>query len=201
MTTNDDDDDDDDDGNDDMDIDEYLSDEEVDFGDDGDDLMSQFKNADGESDESGEREFDEEAVAFSDDNEYELDKSPSTDRRRLNKSGKRLHDDGDAFLDGAPPGEKKRKSAKFDTVNLYAAAEEFADVIDDNTSSKILTIGSDALSNKDNAGKSNYTSLYWMDYSRDKRLSSANVSHAIKCINNRLPNEPLSGGNSLQFQF
>lgn len=148
----DDDDDDDiiDDEDDDVDMDDDLSDEEVDFTDD-DRLMSQFRSADSDLDESAEGEFDEEDIAFSDNDEFDLKETSSSDRKPGKAGRKRLYKEDDTFLDEASVlGRKKRKSTRFDQANLFAAAEEFAEVIDDNTS-KLSMIGSNALSNKDNA--------------------------------------------------
>ncbi|KAK2192448.1 hypothetical protein NP493_31g05000 [Ridgeia piscesae] len=132
--------------------DEEDDDEEVDFDEDDDD-----------DDADQEVDFDEEGVAFSGDDEDDLEEADLTPTR---KKGKRSHDfDDDIFLGPASNGKKQKAKSGGDS-DLFAAAEEFSHLIDDNTGSKFDMIGSGAVSNKDNA---HVKQLLWEEQ-RDKWL-------------------------------
>ncbi|KAI0233815.1 CCAAT/enhancer-binding protein zeta [Lamellibrachia satsuma] len=151
---------------------EGLSDEEMGFSDDED-----FKDAfvdeddddddeevdfDEDDDDDDEVDFDEEGVAFSDDSE-DLGEADITTKK---KKGKRSHDfDDDIFL-GSASNDKKQKTRRDGGSDLFAAAEEFSHLIDENTGSKFDMIGSGAVSNKDNA---HVKQLMWEEQ-RDKWL-------------------------------
>ncbi|VDI28213.1 ribosome biogenesis protein MAK21 [Mytilus galloprovincialis] len=103
-----------------------FSDEEVDFEGDED-----FANAFKEYDEDM---IDEENIEFSDDDELP---GPSVGKKKKQKK------------DDKSSTKKKKKD---DGVGLFAAAEEFSHLMDDNTDlTGGLMIGTDAVSNKDNA--------------------------------------------------
>ncbi|XP_014674207.1 PREDICTED: CCAAT/enhancer-binding protein zeta-like [Priapulus caudatus] len=108
-------------------------DDDVDF---GEDFMDDFQDSDLDELQKGgaEMEFNEEDVAFSDDDGLFVPK----------KSSKRDATDG-----GYPMPSMKKKRKKDE--NLFAAAEQFASIMDDNAGSKVDTSGSEALANKDKA--------------------------------------------------
>ncbi|XP_013388500.1 CCAAT/enhancer-binding protein zeta-like [Lingula anatina] len=123
---------DDDDDDMDEDIDDDLSDEEPDFGDDDfKDAFIDEDDFDGEDEENSELSEDEAAI------------SKATDRKQNKRHS------ADDFISGK---RSKRKKSEFDTSGLFAAAEEFAHLIDENASSKLDLISTEAMSNKDNAG-------------------------------------------------
>ncbi|XP_041353162.1 CCAAT/enhancer-binding protein zeta-like [Gigantopelta aegis] len=135
------------------DEDDEMSDDELDFSED-EELAKAFKdemnNMQGEDDDDDDdddiddKEFDEENIAFSDDDEFsEMGGSSKKGKRRLVDS-----DDSDLELTNG----KKRRKDKNQTSGLFAAAEEFAHLIDDNAESSLDTLGTQAMSNKDQAG-------------------------------------------------
>lgn len=62
-------------------------------------------------------------------------------------------DDEEVVFDEEPKPKKLKKSKSKDTQTIFASAEEFASLLDDEGSSKIAPGSSNALSNKDNASK------------------------------------------------
>ncbi|KAG1664483.1 CCAAT/enhancer-binding protein zeta [Nymphon striatum] len=50
-----------------------------------------------------------------------------------------------------PPQSKKKKSSKYDIAGMFASAEEFSSIMDENANSKLNMIGTETLANKDNA--------------------------------------------------
>ncbi|XP_064621873.1 CCAAT/enhancer-binding protein zeta-like [Lineus longissimus] len=138
-----------------------LSDEEVDFGDDFD---AQFGSDDDLGDElvasNDEPEFDEENVAFSDEDDLgEMDFTKKAMKGKRKMSGLDDEDDED-FL--APP---RKRGMKGDVTSLFAAAEEFSHLIDETNDDDIDMTGTEALSNvKD---KASVKQLKW-EQNRDK---------------------------------
>ncbi|CAH1791855.1 unnamed protein product, partial [Owenia fusiformis] len=135
--------------------DDDLSEEEPDFGDGdfGDAFASDASDEDGKNDV----EFDEEDVAFSDDD----DELGEVDFSKDKKAKKRSQEGPLESMRG-----KKRKS---DGAGLFAAAEEFADMMDDNAGAKFDMGGGDAMSNKDNASAKQ---LKW-ELERDRKMRGA----------------------------
>ncbi|XP_064599583.1 CCAAT/enhancer-binding protein zeta-like [Liolophura sinensis] len=136
---------------------EDLSDEEVDFGDD-DDFKAAFGNDDSD-DDGNEMDFDEEDVAFSDDDNPMAEFEAAPKRR-----WKRERENASSSLSS---GKKSKK--QFDKAGLFAAAEEFSHLIDENSGSKFSQGTSQALSNKDNADAKQ---LNW-EVTRDKQIRGA----------------------------
>ncbi|XP_074659193.1 CCAAT/enhancer-binding protein zeta-like [Tubulanus polymorphus] len=132
--------------------DDDLSDEEaeienLDFGD--------VFDSDGSEDETKEMEIDEENVSFSDDGELEeLNSKPS----KKPKSGVLL----------APKTNKKKLTSK--STNLFASAEEFTHLLEENADNDLDVGGSESLSNTND--KAGVKQLKW-EMARDRWIRGA----------------------------
>ncbi|XP_056021868.1 CCAAT/enhancer-binding protein zeta-like [Ostrea edulis] len=128
-----------------------LSDEEVDFEQD-EDFAREFQEFDADI-----SDVEEEAENSSEDEFAELTQKKPGSKRKVKSVIETV-------------GRKKtKKSEKFDT-NLFASADEFADVIEESTSSGWDTLGSSALSNQD---KSSAKQLKW-EMDRDSWIKGRN---------------------------
>ncbi|XP_019965229.1 CCAAT/enhancer-binding protein zeta [Paralichthys olivaceus] len=134
---------------DDSDMDD-LDDEEVslgsmdeeDFGDELEDEGGAFMDPDGDDDDEV-PELEDDDAAF-DDSDEEMETPPTKKNKR--KSSEEL--DFSASL-GSKPG--KRRKGKKDTA-MFASAEEFGSLLDENAGSKFDNIGLNAMANTDKAG-------------------------------------------------
>ncbi|KAL8624396.1 hypothetical protein ACOMHN_012796 [Nucella lapillus] len=134
------DDDDDGDGNDDGDDIGGLSDEEIDFGDDEDDeLAAEFRR---EMEGLGDMEDGEEKEDLE-------DEDLSGDELKQMMGGRKRKSEDEV----EPRSSKKsRRSDKNDLASMFAAADDFADVLEGNADINLATLGTgDAMSNNDKA--------------------------------------------------
>ncbi|KAL4237550.1 hypothetical protein ACF0H5_002264 [Mactra antiquata] len=174
-----DDDDDDDGGDDNNDNDDVdLSDEEIDFDDEDDELARAFKaemEGSDDDDDDGDfadaddyynddgvvggepKGFDEENIEFSDDDEFQ-DFMPKGKKRKAESPGK------------TSPTKRGKKSKSKGGSGMHASAEEFATLIDETASSKYLGTGADALANPD---KADVKQLKW-EADRDRWIKGGN---------------------------
>ncbi|XP_071394844.1 CCAAT/enhancer-binding protein zeta [Centroberyx affinis] len=140
---------------DDSDMDD-LDDEEVslgsmdeeDFGDELEEEGGMFMDPDGDEDDEEVPELEEDDAAFgdSDDETEEMpDITPST-KKGKRKSSEELDFSGSS---GSKPGKKKK--GKKDAA-VFASAEEFGSMLDENAGSKFDNIGMNAMANSDKAG-------------------------------------------------
>ncbi|KAM9338884.1 CCAAT/enhancer-binding protein zeta [Symphorus nematophorus] len=144
---------------DDSDVDD-LDDEEVslgsmdeeDFGDELEEEGGTFMDLDGGGDEDGDEEIpeleDDEDAAFGDsDDEMEApDITPRT-KKGKRKSSEELDFSGSL---GSKQGKKKKKGKK--DAAMFASAEEFGSLLDENAGSKFDNVGLNAMANTDKAG-------------------------------------------------
>ncbi|XP_073348735.1 CCAAT/enhancer-binding protein zeta [Pagrus major] len=143
---------------DDSDMDD-LDDEEVslgsmdeeDFGDELEDEGGMFMDADGgdddedDDDEVPELEDDDAAFDGSDDEMDAPDITPRTKKGNKRKSSEELDFSGSI---GSKQGKKKGKK----DVAMFASADEFGSLLDENAGSKFDNMGLNAMANKDKAG-------------------------------------------------
>ncbi|XP_022242297.1 CCAAT/enhancer-binding protein zeta-like [Limulus polyphemus] len=123
-----------------------LENEDFDFNDDVD-FQNAFKEFDDDlEDNKGEYDedmFDEENAAFSEDDPDLMEFSSS-----LKKPANRKRKHIDTNMRTA---KRKNKSKSFNTSELFADAEEFSNILDENVGSNVDSTTAEAMANKDNA--------------------------------------------------
>ncbi|XP_063758542.1 LOW QUALITY PROTEIN: CCAAT/enhancer-binding protein zeta [Eleginops maclovinus] len=119
--------------------------DEEDFGDELEEEGGMFMDPDGEEDEDDEEvpELEDDPFGVSDDEMEVPDITPRT------KKGKRKSSEEPDFSLGPKQGKKKGRK---DTA-MFASAEEFGSLLDENTGSKFDNIGLNAMANTDKAGQ------------------------------------------------
>ncbi|XP_058879488.1 CCAAT/enhancer-binding protein zeta isoform X2 [Acipenser ruthenus] len=136
---------------------EDLDDEEVslgsmdeeDFGDELEDDGGAFMDVDDDDDDDDDEDFENGLNTFEGE-DREIDETPQTSVKT--KTGKRKNSEELDFTGSAEskPGRKKKKGFK-DEGSMFAAAEEFGYLLDENTGSKFDNIGINAVANRDKA--------------------------------------------------
>ncbi|XP_053470421.1 CCAAT/enhancer-binding protein zeta [Ictalurus furcatus] len=149
----------------DSDLDDELDDEELslgsmdeeDFGDELEEDGGAFMDPGG--DDNDDEDFDE-----------DMDKPPEVSTG--GKKGKRKSSEHLDFAGsfGSKPSKKKRKG-KMDDTGIFAAAEEFGDLLDENADIKFDTTGMNAMANKD---KASVKQLKW-EVQRDDWIQGRDV--------------------------
>lgn len=129
--------------------------DEEDFGDELEEEGGMFMDPDGGGDEDDDDddeipELEDDDAAFGDsDDEVEVpDISPRT-KKAKRKSSEELDFSGSL---GSTQGKKKKKKGKNDGA-IFASAEEFGSMLDENAGFKFDNIGLNAMANKDKAGQ------------------------------------------------
>ncbi|XP_007255500.3 CCAAT/enhancer-binding protein zeta [Astyanax mexicanus] len=126
----------------DLDSDDDLDDEEVSLGSMEDELEDELEEEGGAfMDPDGDDDDEEEVPELEDGNDFD-------DGRTKLKTGKRKSSEQLDFLESF--GKKKMKGKKHDTA-IFASAEEFGELLDENVDSKLDNLGMNAMANKDKA--------------------------------------------------
>ncbi|AWP20443.1 putative CCAAT/enhancer-binding protein zeta-like [Scophthalmus maximus] len=121
--------------------------DEEDFGDELEDEGGAFMDPDGDDEEVPELDDDDAAFGDSDDETEAPVISPLTKKKTKRKSSEEIDFSGSL---GSKPGGKKKKGKK--DVAMFASAEEFGSLLDENAGSKFDNVGLNAMANKDKAG-------------------------------------------------
>ncbi|TSP57647.1 CCAAT/enhancer-binding protein zeta [Bagarius yarrelli] len=138
---------------------------EEDFGDEPEEDGGAFMDPDGEDD-------DDEVPELEDDDgfdDFDEDMDDSANGSTGGKKGKRKSSDQLGSFDFKPS--NKKKKGKMDETAMFAAAEEFGDLLDENSDIKFDNSGMNAMANKD---KASVKQLKW-EVQRDDWIKGRDV--------------------------
>eukprot|EP00079_Xenopus_tropicalis_P025088 XP_012818209.1 PREDICTED: CCAAT/enhancer-binding protein zeta isoform X1 [Xenopus tropicalis] len=111
-----------------------------------------------------------------DDEEISLDSMCEEDFEDINDDG---NENGGIFMDTENddcPGKKKAKKKSLKQEDMFASAEEFGDILDENTGSKFDNVGLNAMANRDNASTKQ---LKW-ETERDNWVHNKDLKNILK---------------------
>ncbi|KAK3516937.1 hypothetical protein QTP70_028227 [Hemibagrus guttatus] len=157
----------------DLDSEDDLDDEELslgsmaeeDFGDELEDDGGAFMEPGGDDDEVPELEDDDDG----DFEDFDEDMDEPAEDSTGGKKGKRKSSGHLGSFDSKPS--KKKKRGKMEDTAMFAAAEEFGDLLDENSDIKFDNIGMNAMANKD---KASVKQLKW-EVQRDDWIKGRDV--------------------------